>query len=160
MVDVLEPDYRFSADLVRRLMDEQHPMMCECDPERVGAGYDVEVWRVSDDLVVRLPRRRSAFVFVEREIRHLPSLPHDLPLAVPRIEAVGAPSELLPGPWFATQYFPGVSGREATSLECVSGAADLGVTLAFIHALSTEDVDNVSARGVPIESRRSALLSV
>jgi aminoglycoside phosphotransferase (APT) family kinase protein len=39
--------------------------------------------------------------------------------------------------------------------ECARGAADLGVTLASIHALSTETLSNVSARGVAIESRRA-----
>jgi aminoglycoside phosphotransferase (APT) family kinase protein len=155
MGNVPSPDYRFSSDLVRRLVDLQVPMLRKREPERVGVGYDVEVWQISDELVVRLPRRRSAFTFVEREIKHLPSIPHDLPLAVPRIEGVGIASELLPGPWFVTQYLPGVSGKEATLSECVRGAADLGVTLASIHTLSTEDVDNVSARGVAIETRRT-----
>jgi len=155
MGQIPEPDFRFSSDLVCRLIDHQFPILRDRDPERVGAGYDVEVWRISDDLVVRLPRRKSAFTFVAREIKHLPSIPQDLPLAVPRIEAVGVASELLPGPWFATQYLPGVSGNEATLAECVRGAADLGVTLASVHALSTERLDNVSARGVAIETRRS-----
>jgi aminoglycoside phosphotransferase (APT) family kinase protein len=150
-----EPDFRFSSDLVRRLIDDQYPILRELDPERVGAGYDVEVWRISNHLVVRLPRRNSAFIFVEREIEHLPSIPQDLPLAIPRIEAVGVASELMPGPWFVTQYLPGISGNGATLSECVRGAVDLGVTLASIHALSTENVDNVSARGVAIETRRS-----
>lgn len=149
-----EPDFRFSSDLVCRLIDDQYPILRECDPVRVGAGYDVEVWRISNDLVVRLPRRNSAFTFVEREIRHLPSIPQGLPLAVPRIEAVGVASDSLPGPWFVTQFLPGVSGNEATTSECVRGAVDLGVTLASIHALSTENVDNVSTRGVAIETRR------
>lgn len=150
-----EPDFRFSSDLVCRLVDDQYPILRERDPERVGAGYDVEVWRISDDLVVRLPRRNSALTFMEREIEHLPSIPQDLPLAIPRIEAVGVASELLPGPWFVTQYLPGISGNLATLSECVRGAVDLGVTLASIHALSTENVDNVSARGVAIGTRRS-----
>ena len=155
MRNIPEPDFRFNSDLVCRLIDDQYPILRERDPERVGAGYDVEVWRISNDLVVRLPRRNSAFTFVEREIEHLPSIPQDLPLAIPRIEAVGVASELLPGPWFVTQYLPGISGNEATSSECVRGAVDLGVTLASIHALSTENVRNVSARGVVIETRRS-----
>ncbi|HEY5265377.1 MAG TPA: phosphotransferase [Acidimicrobiales bacterium] len=138
-----------------RLIDQQWPALRERDPERVGMGYDVEVWQISNDLAARLPRRHSAFTFVEREIRHLPSIPQDLPLAIPRIEAVGVASELLPGPWFVTQYLPGISGNEATLAECVQGAADLGVTLASIHAVSTENLDNVSARGVAIETRRT-----
>ena len=155
MGQIPEPDFRFSSDLVCRLIDQQFPNLRDRDPERVGAGYDVEVWRISDDLVVRLPRRKTAFTFVEREIKHLPSLPQDLPLALPRIEAVGVANELLPGPWFATQYLPGVSGNEATLSECALGAADLGVTLASLHTLSTEHLANVSARGVEIETRRS-----
>ena len=155
MGQIPEPDFRFSSEQVRRLMDQQCPSLRELDPERIGVGYDVEVWKISNDLVVRLPRRRSAFTFVEREIRHLPSIPQDLPLAIPRIESVGVASELLPGPWFVTQYLPGISGNEASSAECVKGANDLGVTLASIHALSTEHLSNVSARGVAIETRRS-----
>ena len=150
-----EPDFRFSSNLVCRLIDDQYPILRKRVPERVGAGYDVEVWRISNDLVVRLPRRNSAFTFVEREIKHLPSIPQDLPLAIPRIEAVGVASELLPGPWFVTQYLPGMSGNVAALSQCARGAVDLGVTLASIHALSTENVDNVSARGEAIESRRS-----
>ena len=150
-----EPDFRFDSDLVCRLIDDQFPNLRERQPERIGVGYGVEVWRISDDLVVRLPRRTSAFIFVEREIAHLPAMPPDLPLAVPRIEAVGSASESLPGPWFVTQYLPGVSGNEATLTQCARGALDLGVTLASIHALSTHGVDNVSARGMPIDTRRS-----
>lgn len=150
-----EPDFRFGPDLVRRLIDDQHTMICEREPELIGEGSDVEVWRISDDLVVRLPRRVSAFTFVEREIEHLPSIPRDLPLATPRVEAVGVAGELLPGPWFVTQYLPGVSGDLATLEQCARGAGDLGVTLASIHALSTENVHHVSTRGVAIESRRS-----
>ncbi|HVB51218.1 MAG TPA: phosphotransferase [Acidimicrobiales bacterium] len=155
MRNIPEPDFRFNSNLVSRLIDDQYPILRERDPEHVGAGYDVEVWRISDDLVVRLPRRTSAFTFVEREIKHLPSIPQDLPLAIPCIEAVGVASVLLPGPWFVTQYLPGISGNVAPLAECVRGALDLGVTLASIHALSTENVDNVSARGVAIETRRS-----
>lgn len=155
MRHIPEPDFRFSSDLVCRLIDGQYPILRERDPKRVGAGYDVEVWRISDDLVVRLPRRHTAFAFVEREIAYLPSIPQDLPLAIPRIEAVGVASELLPGPWFVTQYFPGISGNVATLSECARGAIDLGFTLASIHALSTKNVDNASARGVAIETRRS-----
>jgi aminoglycoside phosphotransferase (APT) family kinase protein len=155
MDKVPEPDYRFGADQVRRLIDDQFPLLRERDPERIGVGYDVEVWQISNELVVRLPRRNSAFTFVEREIKHLPSIPQGLPLAVPRIEGVGIASEVLPGPWFVTQYLPGVSGNEATLEECVRGAADLGVTLASIHALSTAHLNNVSARGVAIGTRRT-----
>lgn len=155
MGQIPEPDFRFNSDQVRTLIDQQCPALRERDPECVGVGYDVEVWQISNDLVVRLPRRFSAFTFVEREIRHLPSIPQNLPLAIPRIEAVGVASELLPGPWFVTQYLPGISGNEATLAECVQGAADLGVTLASIHTLSTEHLSNVSARGVAIETRRS-----
>jgi aminoglycoside phosphotransferase (APT) family kinase protein len=154
MGNIPEPDFRFGPDLVRGLVDDQCGSLRDREPERVGVGYDVEVWRISSDFVVRLPRRRSAFIFLEREIKHLPSIPRDLPLAVPRIEAVGVASELLPGPWFATQYLPGVSGNEATLSECVRGAGDLGVTLASLHTLSIEHVDNASTRGVAIEARR------
>jgi aminoglycoside phosphotransferase (APT) family kinase protein len=151
----LPSEFRFSSDLVRRLVDDQYPMFRDRDPELLGAGDDAEVWRISTDHVVRLPRHASAFTFVEREIEQLPSLPQDLPLAIPRVEAVGVAGELLPGPWFVTQYLPGISGNEATLSECARGAVDLGATLASIHAVSTENVDNVSARGVAIEARRS-----
>ena len=150
-----EPEFHFDAGVVARIVDEQYPTLRECEPRRVGAGYDVEVWRIRTDLVVRLPRRTSAFMFLEREIEHLPAIPQDLPLAVPRLEAVGRASDLLPGPWFATQYLPGICGSEATLSECARGAGDLGVTLASLHALSTQSLDNVSTRGVPIEERRA-----
>ncbi len=44
-----------TADLVRVLLEEQHPDLADL-PVRLGArGWDNQLWRLGDDLAVRLP---------------------------------------------------------------------------------------------------------
>ena len=45
-----------SADLVRRLLADQHPDLARLPVEFLANGWDNELYRVGDGLVARLPR--------------------------------------------------------------------------------------------------------
>ncbi|MDP9185357.1 MAG: phosphotransferase, partial [Actinomycetota bacterium] len=78
--------------LVRRLLAAQFPRWGELPMERVpSAGTDNAMFRLGDDLVVRLPRIPWAISQVEREHRWLPRLEPSLPLAIPTPLAKGTP---------------------------------------------------------------------
>src|SRR5450755_2465758 len=46
-----------SADLVRRLLADQHPDLARLPVEFLANGWDNELYRVGDGLLARLPRR-------------------------------------------------------------------------------------------------------
>jgi len=96
------------ADLVRRLLASQFPQWAELPIARVAsAGTDNAIYRLGDELAVRLPRIHWAVDNVAKEQKWLPVLAPHLPLAVPLPVAVGEPEEAFPYPWGVVQWLPG-----------------------------------------------------
>lgn len=88
------------VDLVRRLLAAQHPELAGLPLRPVpSAGTDNALFRLGDDLVVRLPRIHWAVDDVAKELLWLPRLAPELPLAVPVPVAAGRPGEGYPWPW-------------------------------------------------------------
>ena len=88
------------AELVRRLVAEQFPEWAELAVTRVAsAGTDNAMYRLGEDMVVRLPRLPGGARQIETEQRWLPRLAPHLPLAelgrfvaaLRRVDAVGGP---------------------------------------------------------------------
>ena len=65
------------------------------------------MYRLGDELAVRLPRIGWAVDMVAKEQRWLPVLAPRLPLAVPVPVAAGAPEETFPYPWGVVEWVPG-----------------------------------------------------
>jgi aminoglycoside phosphotransferase (APT) family kinase protein/RimJ/RimL family protein N-acetyltransferase len=125
------------AALVRRLLLAPHPQWADLPIERVpSAGTDNAMYRLGDDLVVRLPRIDWAMENVAKEQRWLPVLAPHLPLAVPLPVAEGEPTEEFPYPWGVTQWLPGRMATPAELDDPVQAAKDLA---AFVRALRAVD---------------------
>jgi aminoglycoside phosphotransferase (APT) family kinase protein len=82
-----------TAELVRDLLRDQHPDLADY-PLRLGArGWDNQLWRLGDDLAVRLPwATQSADALLRKEHTWLPALAPRLPLPVPVPQRLGEPS--------------------------------------------------------------------
>src|SRR5439155_24677734 len=78
--------------LVRTLLVEQHPDLAELALSKLEAGWDNSLWRLGDDLLVRLPRRAVAAPLTLNEQRWLPQLAPLLPLPVSAAVRIGGPS--------------------------------------------------------------------
>src|SRR5262249_17989747 len=92
--------------LVRRLLAAQFPRWA--DLRRVpapSAGTYTALYRLGDDMAVRLPRRERATPQVDKEHLWLPRLAPHLPLAVPVPLAKGVPGEGYPWHWSITPWF-------------------------------------------------------
>ena len=68
-----------SADLVRRLLADQHPDLARLPVEFLANGWDNELYRIGDGLVARLPRRALGAQIITNEQRWLPGLAPRLP---------------------------------------------------------------------------------
>ncbi len=97
--------------LVRSLLREQHPDLAQLALREVDGGWDNRMWRVGEDLAVRLPRTPRAPSLLRTEQRWLPSVTAGLPLPVPVPLRVGEPTELFPWTWSVTRWVDGEPGR-------------------------------------------------
>ena len=71
------------VDLVRRLLTSQHPDLADVPIELVTNGWDNVMFRLGDDLAVRVPRRASAVPLIEAEQQWLARFAPSLPVPVP-----------------------------------------------------------------------------
>jgi aminoglycoside phosphotransferase (APT) family kinase protein len=132
-----EDEVETDRALVRRLLVSQQPQWADLPIERVrSAGTDNAVYRLGDDLAIRLPRIHWAIESVAKEQRWLPVLAPRLPLAVPLPVAHGEPEAEFPYPWSIVQWLPGEMATLDTLNDPVRAARDLA---AFVLALQSVD---------------------
>jgi aminoglycoside phosphotransferase (APT) family kinase protein len=79
--------------LVRRLVDSEFPHYAGLPLSRLDAsGSTNALFRLGDDLLVRLPRQPGGGAGIDKEQRWLPQLSRHLPVAVPKTVALGEPA--------------------------------------------------------------------
>ncbi len=94
MQDQLHPDeIAITGDLVRALVDSQFPRFKDLPVTLLNAtGSTNKLFRLGDDLLVRLPRQPGGGDTIDKEVHWLPELARHLPVDVPEILAVGKPA--------------------------------------------------------------------
>jgi len=110
-------EHEITADLVAALLREQHPDLAGL-PLRFGArGWDNQLWRLGDDLAVRLPwATQDAGELLLKEHALLPAIAPRLPLPVPVPQRLGQPSGRFPRPWIVTTWVAGEPADRALRL--------------------------------------------
>ncbi len=154
-------DVEVSADLVRRLLADQHPDLARLPVKFLANGWDNELYRVGDGLVVRLPRRALGAEIIKNEQRWLPGLAPGLPLPIPYPERTGVPAHGYPYSWSVVPYLPGVPAAQADSFDPAgadsfdpAGAAvAVGGFLGALHVPAPADAPANPFRGVPLAER-------
>ena len=121
-----------SADLVRRLLADQHPDLARLPVAFLANGWDNELYRVGGGLIARLPRRALGAQIIQHEQRWLPALAPRLPLPIPYPQRTGIPAHGYPYPWSVVPYLPGVPAAQASSFDPAAAAAAVG---GFLGAL-------------------------
>ncbi len=146
------------AGLVRQLLAGQFPHWAGLPITPVpSAGTDNALFRLGDDLVVRMPRISWATEQIDKERRWLPHLARHLPLAIPTPLAVGEPAEGFPWGWSVYRWLDGDNATLDRLADPDQAARDLA---AFIHALQAIDPTGgpkpdpeTLGRGVPLLTR-------
>lgn len=125
-----------SPSLVDGLIRSQFPRWQGLPITRIRhGGTDHAIYRLGDELAVRLPRIERAQHQAEKDFATLPKLAPHLPLAVPEPLELGEPAEDFPFRWSVVRWLPG----EIAPVE--DTAADTPVRLAelvrALHAVDT-----------------------
>lgn len=122
-----------------------------------SAGTDNALYRLGDDMVVRMPRIPGATAQVEREARWLPILAPHLPLAIPEPLVLGQPGEGYPWRWAIHRWLPGENATLERLTDLDRAAACLARFIVKLREIDTTggpltSGDN-SSRGVPLAQR-------
>ena len=125
--------------MVRALVTRALPDTSALPLRRLRAsGSTNALFRLGDDLLVRLPRQPGGTATIEKESRWVPRLAKRLPVAVPEVVAVGEPGHGYPERWSVVRWIDG------TTPAVVAGDGDAGASPAW---LATDLADLVRALG-------------
>jgi aminoglycoside phosphotransferase (APT) family kinase protein len=143
-------DIDIDESLVRRLIAKQFPRWADLPVTTVrSAGTDNAIFRLGDDIAVRLPRVTRAAETVGTEQRWLPRLSRLLPLAVPVPLGEGAPDDGFPYPWSVYRWLDGANLVVRPGVDLDDAARQLG---RFVAALR-----RIDASGAPWSFRGGAV---
>jgi aminoglycoside phosphotransferase (APT) family kinase protein len=147
-----------SVSLVVRLLAAQFPQWADLPIEPVqSAGTDNALYRLGDDMAVRLPRIQWATRQVEKEHQWLPRLAPSLPLAIPFPLAKGEPGEGYPWHWSVYRWLDGENATIEHIADPRQAAVDLAQFIAALQRLDAADGPppglHNSSRGEPLAMR-------
>jgi aminoglycoside phosphotransferase (APT) family kinase protein len=129
--------------LVRRLLTAQLPHLAGLPLTRIEAwGTDHAIFRLGDDLSVRVPKILWAAQQGVLEARWLPVLAPNLPVEVPVPLAVGEPADAYPFHWYVSPWLTGANPEQGGSVSLPRLALDLAE---LVHALQ-----RIDTTGAPI----------
>lgn len=146
--------------LVRGLVDGQLPAYASLPLHRLAAsGSDNALFRLGDDLLVRVPRQPGGSATIAKEVHWLPLVGPALPVPVPEVVAVGEPALGYPEHWSVVRWIEGstptgtASGAAGTAL-----AADLAAVVTALRDTTVPDAALSDPalrlyRGEPLASR-------
>ncbi|MFE0102374.1 aminoglycoside phosphotransferase family protein [Streptomyces sp. NPDC059009] len=136
--------------LVRRLVAGQFPRWADRPVRRFPSGGTVNaMYRLGEDLAVRLPLTAGGAGDVSTEQEWLPRLAPLLPAAVPEVLGTGRPAEGFPWPWAVQRWQPGANPEAGALAEPALLAKDLAEFVAAMRAVTLPDAPDAH-RGGPL----------
>ena len=143
-----DTETEITADLVRDLLQEQHPDLAGLAIREVAGGWGNQMWRLGDELAVRMQRMDRTPELQLKERRWLPVLAPRLPLPVPVPVRFGEPSERFPKHWTVMTWVPG-EPLDHGAISRGTHAADM--LAGFLQALHVQ-----APAGAPVATDRGA----
>ncbi len=141
------PEIAITADLVRDLLRDQHPDLAGLPIREVAGGWGNQMWRLGDELAVRMQRRDPTPRLQFKERRWLPVLAPHLPLPVPVPVRLGEPSKRFPKHWTVMTWVAGEPLDHGTISRGTHAADTLAGFLRALHAEAPADAPISPDRG-------------
>ena len=147
-----------NVSLVRQLLNTQFPQWANLPIEPAhSAGTGNALYRLDDDMVVRLPRIPSAVGQVDKEQKWLPRLAPFLPLNIPVPLAKGKPSDGYPWHWSVYRWIEGEDATTAPINDPRQAATDLAQFIIALQGIEATGGpppgEHNFYRGVPLAMR-------
>jgi len=139
--------------VVARLIRAQHPDLADRALTLATNGWDNAIYRLGDDLCVRLPRRLVAVELLVNEHRWLPLLAGNVTTPIPVPLRAGEPAFGYPWPWTVTRWFEGRIAAGLAPSRRGQIARELGEFMAGWHVPAPPDAPRSPVRGIPLPRR-------
>ncbi|MER8072295.1 aminoglycoside phosphotransferase family protein [Streptomyces sp. NPDC094034] len=144
--------------VVRRLVAEQFPQWADLPLEPVTSdGTDNLIYRLGEEMSVRLPRAGGADEQAAKECRWLPEIAPLVPLAIPVPLGFGVPGCGYPFNWSVRRWLTGETAIAERIGDPLSAATELADFLLALQRIDTTDGPPPGQhnffRGVPLSTR-------
>ena len=138
------------VDDLRALLRDQQPQWASLPIELLTtSGTDNAMFRLGDDLVVRMPIIGWAADQIDLEATWLPRLATHLPVAVHEPVAVGEPGAGYPFPWLVCRWIDATNAHHDDVVDTVELAHDIAAVVLALRSMPVEEMPR-SSRGHPI----------
>jgi aminoglycoside phosphotransferase (APT) family kinase protein len=146
--------------LVRQLLGDQFPDLAWQPLKLVEPwGTDNALWRLGDDLVLRLPRIYWATGQIELEATWLPRIAGRLPVPIPEPVAVGQPGRGYPYRWAIHRWLPGEPAGPSTIADADEFAVALSGVVGALHQIPTDGAPAAAGRARPLADYADSTLA-
>ncbi|GAA1403858.1 hypothetical protein GCM10009613_65520 [Pseudonocardia kongjuensis] len=147
-----EPE--ITAGLVRELLQDQRPDLAGLLLGEVEGGWGNQMWRLGDDLAVRIQRMDTTPEPQLKEQRWLPQLAPHLPLPIPVPVRTGTPCERFGKLWTVMTWVPGCPLDQGVIARPEHAADTLAAFLQALHVPAPDDApgDDLGIGAHPCDS--------
>ena len=151
-------EFNVTLELVRKLLASQFPQYAHRALQPLDSGFDNVLFRLGEDLLVRMPRRAVANDLIRNEQTWLPRLSSQLDIRVPQAIHRGVPEFGYPWSFSLLPWLPGTAADLA--YPNVSEAPRFAQFLLDLHRIRSPNPALAPAnavRGVPLAERRGVV---
>ena len=140
-----DDEFRIDGDLVSRLISSQFPQFAALPLRRLDAfGSTNVLFRLGDELLVRLPRQPGGGAGVGKERRWVPEIRRSLTVAVPEVVGIGEPGSGFGERWSIVRWLEGerataVDPDDVSSLDRSQLASDLADVILALRVVDVPD---------------------
>ena len=144
-------EHEIDEALVHRLVSEQFPEWADLPLRRIEPSGTVNaIYRLGDELSVRLARRKGPTRPGGKELEWLPRLAPSLPVEIPVPVAQGRPSDDYPWFWEIHTWVEGET-VPIEEIDAIQAARDLAALVGALRQVSPDGAP--PGRGIPLAER-------
>ncbi len=150
-----EDQVDIDGDLVGHLLRTQFPQCADLPLEYFDSGGTVNaIYRLGDEMYVRLPITKPWAWHIRTERKWLPRLAPHLPFPIPEVLASGKPEEGYPFEWAVCRWIEGEPWKISSLADLSQAAKDLAEFVKALWQIDTKDGKIPrGAQGLPLRSR-------
>lgn len=145
------------AALVCALLTSQYGPVAPESVAEFSRGWDNAMFRLGDDLLVRMPVRRQSAPLIANEARWLPVLGPRLPIRAPEVVFTGQPGAGYPWQWTVQSWIEGEPLATLPVPQRRRIAAALAETCLALHTPADPEAPANPFRGVALAERTAAV---
>ncbi|WP_353813534.1 aminoglycoside phosphotransferase family protein [Agromyces sp. SYSU T00266] len=123
------------ADLAASVIRRERPEWADLPLVRAGGGTDNVMFRLGDEMLVRMPRTPGGVASLRKEREWMPRLAPRLPVRIPEPVHAGVPSDRYPLDWSVYRWIEGAPPASDTVDDWARFGADLAEFVRDLHRI-------------------------